>query len=68
MQYEGHDMLQINSYFKSTLSVGLVIGLILGTMLFMIGGYTLPFIVFGLFFLLYIPLVMEYFPNKIADE
>lgn len=51
MQYEGHDIMQINSYFKVTLGAGLVIGLLTGTLLYMVGGYCLPFIVFGVFFL-----------------
>mmetsp|Transcript_11769 Transcript_11769/g.11728 ORF Transcript_11769/g.11728 Transcript_11769/m.11728 type:complete len:94 (-) Transcript_11769:63-344(-) len=39
MQYEGHDIMQINSYFKVTLGAGLVIGLLTGTLLYMVGGY-----------------------------
>lgn len=68
MQYQGHDIMQINSYFKSTLGIGMFIGLILGTLLFMIGGYTLPYITFGIFFLCFIPCVSGYFPDKISDE
>jgi len=45
--YQGHDIMQINSYFKSTLGIGLVTGLMIGTLLYMVGGYSLPFITFG---------------------
>lgn len=65
--YEGQDIMKINSYFKSTLGIGLVIGLLLGTLLYMIGGYVTPFIVFGSFFLVYIPLIKDYFPDEIDD-
>jgi MFS family permease len=68
MEYEGADIMKINSYFKSTLGVGLVIGLLFGTLLFMFGGYITPFVVFGIFFLIYIPLVKDYFPDSIGDE
>ena len=65
VQYQGHDIMSINSYFKSTLGIGIVFGLLIGTLLYMIGGYFLPFIVFGIFFLCFIPCVIGHFPAKL---
>ncbi|CAI2366123.1 unnamed protein product [Moneuplotes crassus] len=65
MQYDGNDIMQMNSYFKVTLGDGLVIGLLTGTLLYIIGGYCLPFIVLGVFFLCFVQCVIEYSPSRI---
>lgn len=68
MQYQGHDIMKINSLFKSTLGLGMIIGLALGTVLIMFGSYVTPFVVFGIVFLLYMPCVVELFPSEITAE
>ena len=68
MMYEGNDIIHINSYFKLTIGIGLLIGYILGTLLYMLGGYALPFIIFSMIFICFIPIVTEHFPQNIYDE
>ena len=68
MMYEGHDIMHINSYFKLTIGIGLLIGYIVGTLLYMLGGYPLPFILFSIMFICFIPIVAEHFPKSMKDE
>ena len=66
MQYEGHDIMLINSIFKSTIGAGMILGLGCGTLILMYFNYAAPFIAFGVAFLIYIPLVKEFFPSEIT--
>ena len=43
-QYEGKDFMKANSIFKGTIGGGLLLGLLVGTVLYIIGGYFLPFL------------------------
>lgn len=48
----------MNTFFKTTIGVGQIVGLIFGTFLFMIGGFTLPFVAYGFLNILISPLVL----------
>ena len=68
MMYSGQDVMQVNSYFNLTIGIGLLIGFAIGTLLYMIGGYVLPFVVFSFLFISFLPIIAKYFPNKMHDD
>lgn len=68
MMYNGQDVMRVNSYFNLTIGVGLLIGFAFGTIFYIVGGYVLPFVIFSLLFLLFLPIVAKYFPHKMNDE
>eukprot|EP00344_Euplotes_crassus_P005699 CAMPEP_0196995348 /NCGR_PEP_ID=MMETSP1380-20130617/1481_1 /TAXON_ID=5936 /ORGANISM="Euplotes crassus, Strain CT5" /LENGTH=246 /DNA_ID=CAMNT_0042411001 /DNA_START=9 /DNA_END=746 /DNA_ORIENTATION=+ len=67
-QYEGGDFMKINSVFKGTIGGGLLIGLLVGTVLYIIGGYFLPFLVYSVIMLLCIPFVARIIPAKPMEQ
>lgn len=69
LQYEGKDFMMINSLFKGTIGGGLLLGLCIGTVLYIIGGYFLPFVVYSSVMLLCVPFVARYIPvNPLEDK
>ena len=58
----------MNSFFKSTIGIGNILGLFFGTFLYMYGGYCLPYIVFGFVFLLATPLNFILIPANIEEQ
>ena len=67
-QYEGKDFMMINSLFKGTIGGGLLIGLCIGTVLYIIGGYFLPFVVYSAVMLLCVPFVAKYIPMRPLED
>ncbi len=55
--YKGDDLNKVNTFFKSTIGIGQILGLLFGTFLFMIGGFALPYFVYGVLNILISPLV-----------
>ena len=47
---------------------GLLLGLLIGTVLYIIGGYFLPFLLYSIIMLLCIPFVAKFIPSKPMEE
>ena len=45
-----------------------MLGLLIGTVLYIIGGYFLPFLVYSITMLLCIPFIMRFIPSKPMEE
>ena len=56
--YKGEELNTVNTFFKSTIGVGQILGLIFGTFLYLLGGFQFPFIAYGIVNILISPLVM----------
>lgn len=67
-QYEGKDFMMVNSLFKGTIGGGLLLGLCIGTVLYIIGGYFLPFVVYSAVMLLCVPFVAKYIPMRPLED
>lgn len=63
-EYDGQDFSHVNTVYKGTIGIGLLIGLALGTLLYMLGGYFLPFIVYSVFMVCITPFVVKLIPSK----
>lgn len=50
-EYDGKDFMKVNSIFKGTIGGGLLLGLLIGTILYIVGGYFLPFLVYSIIML-----------------
>jgi len=48
------------------IGVGLLLGLLIGTVLYIIGGYFLPFLVYSIFMLVLVPFGAKLIPDKPA--
>mmetsp|Transcript_1262 Transcript_1262/g.1409 ORF Transcript_1262/g.1409 Transcript_1262/m.1409 type:complete len:393 (-) Transcript_1262:53-1231(-) len=68
INFEGGDFMKINSIFKGTIGGGLLLGLLVGTVLYIIGGYFLPFLVYSILMLACSLYVLQFIPNKVLDE
>eukprot|EP00345_Euplotes_harpa_P000049 CAMPEP_0168317924 /NCGR_PEP_ID=MMETSP0213-20121227/171_1 /TAXON_ID=151035 /ORGANISM="Euplotes harpa, Strain FSP1.4" /LENGTH=245 /DNA_ID=CAMNT_0008318889 /DNA_START=14 /DNA_END=751 /DNA_ORIENTATION=+ len=68
MKFDGNEFMKINSIFKGTIGIGLLLGLLIGTILYIIGGYFLPFVVFSTFMLAVTPFVAKIIPSKASHE
>jgi MFS family permease len=65
-EYEGKDFMKANSIFKGTIGGGLLLGLLIGTVLYIIGGYFLPFLVYSIVMLCVVPFGARLIPSKPA--
>ena len=63
--YRGSQLNTVNLFFKSTVGIGNLSGLLAGTFLFMIGGYRLPFIIYGFLFLGMLPIIWKKVPSNL---
>lgn len=61
-------MFKIRIKLTLRLGGGLLIGLLLGTVLYIIGGYFLPFLVYSVIMLLCIPFVARVIPAKPMED
>lgn len=66
--YEGGDFMKVNSMFKGTIGVGLLIGLLVGTLLYIAGGYFLPFLVYSGVMLLAVPFTAKLIPSRPLED
>ena len=62
--YKSSELAKINTFFKATIGVGQVFGLISGSFLYLIGGYRAPFIIFGCLFMVSLPFIILNIPKK----
>lgn len=63
-EYDGKDFTKVNSIFKGTIGGGMLIGLVIGTLLYMVGGYMLPYCVYAFFMLCMIPFGVKLIPSR----
>jgi predicted MFS family arabinose efflux permease len=68
MLYKGEQLNTVNSFFKSTMGIGNILGLFIGTILYIYGGYCLPFIVYGIVFIAMTPLVFILIPADLSQH
>lgn len=57
----------MNTIYKGTIGIGLLIGLMIGTFLYVIGNYTVPFIVYSICMVCITPLAVKFIPSKTQD-
>lgn len=57
-----------NSLIVRCIGIGLLLGLLIGTVLYIIGGYFLPFLVYSAVMLLVVPLSATLVPSKPLEE
>lgn len=62
--YDAGEFMKVNSIFKGTIGVGLLLGLLFGTLLYVMGGYFLPFLVYSTIMLLAVPFTAQLIPSK----
>lgn len=65
--YKGEELNKVNSFFKTTLGMGNILGLFFGTFLYIYGGYTLPFLVYGIAHLGISPMIFVLIPAEMDD-
>ena len=63
--YKGKDLVTANSIFKGTIGIGNILGLFIGTILHIFGGYPLPFISYGLLFVVMAPVTFFMIPRQL---
>ncbi len=63
--YKGGELNKVNTFFKGTMGIGNILGLAIGMGLYTIGGYSMPFVVYGTIYLAFAPFTLFAIPSNI---
>ena len=59
--------MKANALFKMSLILGVFVGLLVGTVLYMFGGYYLSYVLFSILFLASVPFLKKVIPDERGD-
>ena len=68
MVFRGKTLTAANSGFKATIGLGNIVGLFFGAFIYMVGGYKLPFLVYGLLFIVMAPVTCLVLPSSVKKQ